>query len=360
MYLHKATDKNNLLKGFLISFTGAVLFSTKAIIIKRAFHATSTDALTLLTLRMLFSLPFYLVAAWWGSRNEDNIKMTGRQWGYVVLLGLLGYYLSSYFDFVGLQYVSAGLERLILFLYPSFAVLINAVLFKNPVNRVQRWSLLLTYTGIGIAYFGELKVDTGNVNFYWGSFLIFLCAITYACYLAGSGRMIPILGAAKFTTYSMLVAAGAVLLHFFLHSLLSGQAFAGTGSSGAGFAGTGGGAGGIGQMGAGGVLHGSAGSVAHEDAGGLMGGNGLWGYGILLALFATVIPSFMLSAGMKRIGANNAAIVTSIGPVSTILQAHFILGEKIFTEQLVGTGLVILGVLLIGWQGRRRAVGGQP
>jgi drug/metabolite transporter (DMT)-like permease len=307
--------KNNLLKGFLISFTGAVLFSTKAIIIKKAFHATSTDALTLLTLRMLFSLPFYLVAAWWGSRKEGNIKMTGRQWGYVVLLGLLGYYLSSYFDFVGLQYVSAGLERLILFLYPSFAVLINAVLFKNPVNRVQRWALLLTYTGIGIAYFGELKVDTGNPNFYWGSFLIFVCAITYACYLSGSGRMIPILGAAKFTTYSMLVATVMVLLHFFLH---------GGGPSG------------------------------------LMGGNGLWGYGILLALFATVIPSFMLSAGMKRIGANNAAIVTSIGPVSTILQAHFILGEKIFTEQLVGTGLVILGVLLIGWQGRREAVAAQP
>ena len=328
--------KNNLLKGFLISFTGAVLFSTKAIIIKKAFHATSTDALTLLTLRMLFSLPFYLVAAWWDSRKEDNIKMTGRQWGYVVLLGLLGYYLSSYFDFVGLQYVSAGLERLILFLYPSFAVLINALLFKNPVNRVQRWALLLTYTGIGIAYFGELKVDTGNPNFYWGSFLIFICAITYACYLAGSGRMIPMLGAAKFTTYSMLVATVTVLLHFFLHGLLSEHGFAGTAR--AGFAGT----------------HGQGG------AGGLMGGNGLWGYGILLALFATVIPSFMLSAGMKRIGANNAAIVTSIGPVSTILQAHFILGEKIFTEQLIGTGLVILGVLLIGWQGRREAAGAQP
>jgi drug/metabolite transporter (DMT)-like permease len=316
--------KNNLLKGFLISFTGAVLFSTKAIIVKKAFHATSTDALTLLTLRMLFSLPFYLVAAWWGSRKEDNIKMTGRQWGYVVLLGLLGYYLSSYFDFVGLQYVSAGLERLILFLYPSFAVLINAVLFKNPVNRVQRWALLLTYTGIGIAYFGELNVDTGNPNFYWGSFLIFICAITYASYLAGSGRMIPMLGAAKFTTYSMLVATVVVLLHFLLHGLLSKHGFAGNGG------------------------------------GGLLGGNGLWGYGILLALFATVIPSFMLSAGMKRIGANNAAIVTSIGPVSTILQAHFILGEKIFTEQLVGTGLVILGVLLIGWQGRREVVAAQP
>jgi len=84
-----------------------------------------------------------------------------------------------------------------------------------------------------------------------------------------------------------------------------------------------------------------------------MDGDGLWLYAVLLALFATVIPSFMLSAGMKRIGANNAAIVTSVGPVSTILQAHFILGDPIFVEQVVGTGLVIVGVLLIGWQGRR-------
>ena len=340
MYLHKLrsakppyggfADKRT---GFLISFTGAILFSTKAIIIKKAFHATSADALTLLTLRMLFSLPFYFIAAWWGNRKEDNVRMTRKQWGYIVALGLLGYYFSSYFDFVGLQYVSAGLERLILFLYPSFAVLINAALFKQPVGRIQRWALLLTYTGIGIAYFGELKVDTGNPNFHWGSSLIFLCAITYACYLAGSGRMIPVLGAAKFTTYSMLVATGAVLLHFILRGLLGGHGFAGGGGHGAADTGRGS------AMGMGGH--------------GIGGGDGLWLYAVLLALFATVIPSFMLSAGMKRIGANNAAIVTSIGPVSTILQAHFILGDPIFAEQLAGTGLVIVGVLLIGWQGRK-------
>src|SRR5712664_2645699 len=105
------SKKNSLLAGFSISFTGAILFSTKAIIIKKAFHATAADALTLLTLRMLFSLPFYLGAAFWGSRKEGNVKMTGRQWGWVVVLGILGYYVSSYFDFLGLQYISAGLER---------------------------------------------------------------------------------------------------------------------------------------------------------------------------------------------------------------------------------------------------------
>jgi drug/metabolite transporter (DMT)-like permease len=309
----RSTGKNALLAGFVISFTGAILFSTKAILVKLAFRSTHTDALTLLALRMLFSLPFYLLAALWGSRKEGNVRMKGRQWVWVIVLGLLGYYLSSFFDFVGLQYISAGLERLILFLYPSFAVLINAVLFHQRISRIQFGSLVLTYTGIGIAYFGELKIDTGNPNFYWGSFLVFLCAITYAFYLAGTGRMVPLLGAAKFTTYSMLTATLAVLLHFFVRQTLSGHPLLPAGE----------------------------------------GSGRLWGYGVALAVVATVIPSFMLSAGMKRIGANNAAIVTSVGPVSTILQAHFFLGDRIFAEQIIGTVLVIAGVLLIGWKERR-------
>lgn len=308
--------KNTVLAGFLISFTGALLFSTKAIIIKKAFQTTSVDALTLLTLRMLFSLPFYILAALWGARSSAAPRMNTRQWLWVIVLGILGYHLSSYFDFVGLQYISAGLERLILFLYPSFAVLINALAFRQRISRVQIWALLLTYTGIGIAYFGELKIDTGNAHFYWGSFLVFLCAVTYAFYLAGMGRIVTVLPPAKFTTYSMLVAIGGVFLHFLVRSWTSGSF--------------------------------RIPEKSHD----------LWIYGVLLALLATVIPSFMLSAGMKRIGANNAAIVTSIGPVSTILQAHFILGDPIFAEQVLGTLLVIAGVLLTGWKGRAPVTGG--
>jgi len=307
------SKQNTLLAGFLISFTGAILFSTKAIIIKKAFQATSVDALTLLTLRMLFSLPFYILSAFWGTRASTTPRMNARQWLWVIVLGILGYHLSSYFDFVGLQYISAGLERLILFLYPSFAVLINSLAFRQRISRVQIGALLLTYTGIGIAYFGELKIDTGNVHFYWGSFLVFLCSVTYAFYLAGMGRVMTVLPPAKFTTYSMLVAIGGVFLHFLVRGWVSGDF--------------------------------KIPAASHN----------LWIYGILLALFATVIPSFMLSAGMKRIGANNAAIVTSIGPVSTILQAHFILGDPIFAEQVVGTLLVIAGVLLTGWQARATA-----
>lgn len=292
------------LAGFLITLVGAILFSTKAIIVKKAFAVTAADALSLLTLRMIFSLPFYSAVAIFSSNKKENVRMTTRQWLYVIGFGLTGYYLSSYLDFAGLQYISAGLERLILFLYPTFAVIINNVLFKQKMNSIQRTALALTYLGIGIAFYGELSIDTHNPNFYWGSLLVFLCAVTYSFYLVGSGRLIPVIGATKFTAYAMLASTAGVLVHFI---------FAGKFTD-------------------------------------LNSGTGLWWYGILLAIVATVVPSFMISNGLKRIGSNNVAIILSIGPVSTILQAHFILGEQLFPEQIIGTILVVAGVLLIGWK----------
>ncbi len=119
------------LAGFIITFIGAVLFSTKAIIIKKAFAGTSADALSLLTLRMIFSLPFYIAVAIFSSNKSGNVKMNNKQWMYVIGVGLMGYHISSFLDFTGLQYISAGLERLILFLYPTFAVLINNIFFKQ-------------------------------------------------------------------------------------------------------------------------------------------------------------------------------------------------------------------------------------
>jgi len=292
------------LTGFLITFLGAVLFSTKAIIVKKAFHDTNIDALSLLAVRMVFSLPFFLGIAVFAGNKKDNIRFTRQQWCWVITLGLFGYYVSSFLDFAGLQYVSAGLERLILFLYPTFAVLINATVFKQKISRIQLLALVLTYTGIAIAYFGQLHVDTASHGFFFGSLLIFLCAITYAIYIVGSGKLIPQVGAAKFTAYAMLASTGGVFLHYILAGNYQ-------------------------------LLH---------------SGTEYWGYGILLAILATVIPSFLISYGMKQIGSNNVAIVSGIGPVSTIIQAHFILGETIFTAQIAGTLLVIAGVLLIGWK----------
>ena len=218
---------------------------------------------------------------------------------------MLGYYVSSYLDFVGLLYITAGLERLILFLYPTFAVLINHFMFGQPIEKNQRIALLLTYIGIGLAFWGELGMDSANQHFFLGSFLVFLCSVTYAFYIVGSGKMIPQTGATKFTAYAMLGATAGIFIHF--------------------------------------IIKGNY-SILHQQG-------AIWGYGILLALIATVIPSFLISFGMKKIGSNNVAILSSIGPVSTIVQAHYFLGEKIFTEQIIGTVLVVFGILLLG---RRR------
>lgn len=302
--LTKQISHSLSLYGFLVTLTGAILFSTKAILVKVAFAKTSIDALTLLTLRMLFSLPFYLMAAWIANKHKAQPKLSKKQWTSIILLGLFGYYLSSLFDFVGLQYISAGLERLILFLYPTFALLINFFFFHQKISPIQKWALLLTYAGIALAYYGELNIDTGNKNFYYGSFLIFLCAITYASYIVGSGRIIPQVGVTKFTAYAMLASTAGVFIHFAL---------------------------------AGNFLK-------------LENAASYWGYGLTLAIIATVIPTFLISIGMKKIGSNNVAIISGIGPVSTIIQAYFILGEKIFTAQIIGTILVVIGVLLIGWK----------
>jgi drug/metabolite transporter (DMT)-like permease len=233
--------------------------------------------------------------------------ITTKQWWQIAGLGLLGYYASSLFDFIGLQYVSASLERLILFLYPTFAVLLNTFLFRQKLSNTQIAALLLTYAGIGWAYFAELKIDNNNPNFLFGTFMIFLCAVTYSVYLVGTGKMVHKVGTSRYTAYAMLFATSGVMVHYAVTQNYMGANYS----------------------------------------------TSVLGYGALLAVVATVIPSFMISGAMKKIGSNNVSIVTSIGPVSTILQAHFILGEKILPAQIGGTILVLIGVLLIGWKSTR-------
>ena len=265
------------MKGFFIAALGAIFFSTKAIFVKLAFIHTPVDAITLLTLRMLFSLPFYIVIAIF-SAKRNTISITANEWQYIILLGVVGYYLSSLFDFIGLQYISAGLERLILFLYPTFAILINTWMFKVKLTRNQIFALILSYLGILVAYAGEFSKSFNNTNFHYGSVMVFLCAVTYSFYLVGTGKIVPKVGATRFTAYTMLSATVGILAHFFCtHSI-------------------------------------SVFSTFHPD---------MICYCLALSIIATVLPSFMLSYGMKTIGSNNVAVITSIGPVSTIIQAYF-------------------------------------
>jgi drug/metabolite transporter (DMT)-like permease len=294
-------------QGFLWAVLGTILFSTKAIWVKLCFKTTTIDASSLLMLRMLFSLPFYAAAIWYFFTNQQLKKAKASTYFATCLIGILGYYMSSLFDFIGLQYVSASIERIILFIYPTLAVLLNLLIFKVAITKKQWMAILITYFGIGLAYWGELNQIPDTKLFFFGTWMILLCAVTFAFYLVGSGKIIPKIGAPQFTSLSMLAASVGIFIHYLvthqqgITSVLDMP-----------------------------ILHSS--SIV---------------YVIALALIATVIPSFLMSGGMKRIGSNDLAIITSIGPVSTLFQARWVLNEAFSWQQILGTIFVIVGVILV-------------
>jgi drug/metabolite transporter (DMT)-like permease len=258
-------------------------------------------------LRMLFALPFYAAAMWYYFANQQLKKVKPSTYFAAGLIGLLGYYMSSLFDFIGLQYVSASIERIILFIYPTLAVLLNLLIFKVAITKRQWLAILITYIGIGLAYWGELNQIPDTKMFFFGTWMILLCAITFAFYLVGSGKIIPKIGAPQFTSLSMLAASVGIFIHYF-------------------------------------VTH-PQGIASIVDMP-ILYSSSVW-LVIALAIIGTVIPSFLMSGGMKRIGSNDLAIITSIGPVSTLFQARWILNEAFSWEQILGTVFVVLGVILV-------------
>ena len=294
-------------QGFLWAVLGTILFSTKAILIKLCFKTSNIDASSLLMLRMLFSLPFYAAAMWYYFANQQLKKVKPSTYFAAGLIGLLGYYMSSLFDFIGLQYVSASIERIILFIYPTLAVLLNLLIFKVAITKRQWLAILITYIGIGLAYWGELNQIPDTKMFFFGTWMILLCAVTFAFYLVWSGKIIPKIGAPQFTSLSMLAASVGIFTHYYITNQ---QDIA---------------------------------SIVDMP---ILQSSSVW-YVIALAIIATVIPSFLMSGGMKRIGSNDLAIITSIGPVSTLFQARWVLNEAFSWEQLLGTVFVVLGVILV-------------
>jgi len=294
-------------QGFLWAVLGTILFSTKAILIKLCFKTTNIDASSLLMLRMLFALPFYAAAMWYYFANQQLKKVKPSTYFAAGLIGLLGYYVSSLFDFIGLQYVSASIERIILFIYPTLAVLLNLLIFKVAITKRQWLAILITYIGISLAYWGELNQIPDTKMFFFGTWMILLCAITFAFYLVGSGKIIPKIGAPQFTSLSMLAASVGIFIHYF-------------------------------------VTH-QQGIASIVDMP-ILYSSSIW-LVIALAIIGTVIPSFLMSGGMKRIGSNDLAIITSIGPVSTLFQSRWILNEAFTWEQILGTVFVVFGVILV-------------
>lgn len=295
----KRNTKYKNLIGVLLVFIGAFLFSGKAVLVKLSYRH-EVDSVTLLTLRMIFSLPFYIAIVLVANAKTKAANISGENWIKIVFLGIIGYYLASYFDFAGLKYISAGLERLILFIYPTLVVVISSLWFKKPIRSKELVSLGLTYGGISLVVLNDISFYQNDVL--KGSVLIFFSAFTYALYLIGSGKLIPVIGTVRFTAYAMIVSTIAVILHYFFTKHVN---------------------------------------VLNLDM-------EVYILAVLMAVFATVIPSFLISEGIRMIGSSSASIVGSIGPVSTIVLAYIFLGEKITVYQILGTLLVLAGVLIVG------------
>ncbi|HVJ17323.1 MAG TPA: DMT family transporter [Polyangiaceae bacterium] len=288
--------RTSWLLGVGMVLLSSIAFSAKAVMAKLAYRH-GVDALTVLALRMAFALPFYVAVLAVRARREAR-PLTRRELWLLLGLGLLGYYLASLFDFLGLEHISAGLERLILFTYPTLVVLFELALFKKRLTRVQLLALVVTYVGIAVVFQSEIAHAGDNVPL--GAALVFAGAVTYAGYLVGGGQLIPRIGAERFTAWALTISSVAVLAH----ALLSGR-----------------------------TLLGLPGPVYEL---------GLW-----LALVATVLPTFLLAEGIRRIGPGPAAITGTLGPVSTIALAHVFLGEPILVLQVAGAALVLAGATLV-------------
>lgn len=293
--------------GALLIVVGSICFAGKAVLVKYNYLHYHVDTVSLLALRMLFSAPFYLVILFFQNRKPSEVpKLTSKEWILMLFIGLVGYYLAAFFDFWGLNYITASAERLILFLYPTIVVILSAIFLKKPIYKIQYLALVITYLGVAFAFLPDLQMGMQK-NLMIGSSLIFLSALTYAIYLIGSGEMIPKVGALRFTCYAMLISTAMIIIHYSIS--VGGNLF------------------------------------AYQPA--------VYWLSITMAVFTTVIPSFMISEGIKRIGSGNASIIASIGPIATIILANIFLDEIINSWQIGGTCIVLGGVLMISWKGKR-------
>jgi len=296
----------NVANGVALAALGAVAFSGKAIIVKLAYRY-GVDAVTLLMYRMLFALPVFLLMAWWASRGRP--PLAARDWRGVVGLGVCGYYLASFLDFAGLAYVTAGLERLILYLNPTLVMLFGWLLYGERMRAGQIGAMLLSYCGV-VLVFGTEALGEGarGAHTAWGVLLVFLSAASYAVYLVYSGEMVRRVGALRLVGLATSVACVCCVLQFLLLRPLS------------------------------------AAVVAPEV---------LW-LSLLNATACTAAPVLMVMLAIERIGAAMTAQTGMIGPLSTIVLAAWLLGEAITVWMVAGTALVLAGIWLFTRAGRLR------
>jgi drug/metabolite transporter (DMT)-like permease len=275
---------------------GAVAFSGKAIIIKLAYRY-GVDPVTLIMLRMLFALPLFMLMAWWGGRGKP--ALAGRDWLSVFWLGLTGYYLASFLDFVGLQYVSASLERLVLYLNPTLVLLLGWLLHRQSIQWRQGLAMAVSYAGILLMFSHEFSLQGRDVGF--GAAMVFLSALCYAWYLVHSGRVVPRLGSLRLVGLASVVACLLCIAQFLVLQPLS------------------------------------AARVAEPV---------IW-LSVLNAVACTAIPVLLVMMAVERIGAAATAQTGMVGPLATLMMGVLILGEPLNLWVIAGTVLVLGGVYLM-------------
>lgn len=292
----QSTQRQAFLGGLTIAIVGAIFFSAKAIVAKLMYRY-QVDAVMVLTLRMILSFPMFLIVAIWKARTQPPLLRS--DYLRILVVGLTGYYLSSFLDFLGLQYISAGLERLILFLTPSFVLLISFLFYKRKVSLIEWAALLVSYFGTVLVLLHDL--NTGGSNVALGSMLVLGAAFTYSIYLIFSGELVRRVGAIRLVAYVMCISTVACVIQFF-------------------------------------ILRSPADLIQPAAVYQLSAFN---------AVFCTVLPVFLTMIAVARIGAPTVAQAGLVGPVATLFLGAALLDEPITGIQLVGTALVLSGIYLL-------------
>ena len=307
--LIRATESRGYLAaGLLLAIGGVVFFSLRPIFIKLAY-AYVTDPVTLLALRMVFSVPFFIAAALWVRSGAEHRPLAGRELGLVVALGILSYYGASFLDFLALQYIPAGLGRLLLFTYPTIVVVLSAVMLGKRVTAREVAALALTYAGLVLVFAHALEAEHGN--FWLGAALAFGSSILYSLYLVAGAEVITRVGSVRFTAYAMSAASAACILQFLLLRPVSALDLPAP----------------------------------------------VYGYAIAMAILSTAVPVFMTSEALRRVGANTVAIIGALGPVTTIAFGYLGLEEVMTPLQIAGSALVLVGVVVISLKPEARLPG---
>ena len=285
-----------VLPGLALAAIGAIAFSGKAIIVKLAYR-WGVDAVTLIMYRMLFALPIFAAMAWWASRGKP--PLTGRDWLGVLGLGFSGYYLSSFLDFAGLQYVTASVERLILYLNPTLVLLLAWLLYRKSWRPLQLVGMAVSYAGVALVLGHEARLEGTNVA--WGAALVFASAVSYAVYLVYSGELVQRLGSLRLVGLATSVACVCCIVQFLLLRPLS-----------------------------------AAADVAPQ----------VIGLSLVNAVLCTAVPVLLVMMAIERIGPAMSAQTGMIGPVSTIAMGVWLLGEPFTPWLAAGTVLVIAGIFV--------------